>query len=68
MFFQLVQRHPGFIQKPIRQLVASCEKFVAGFRRDREALRNRQTDLGHFCQVGTLAAQEGAHVFVAFVE
>ena len=41
VFFQLVQRHPGFVQKPIRQLVASCEKFVAGFRRDREALRNR---------------------------
>ena len=35
------------------------------FRGNREALRNRQADVGHFRQVGTLAAQKLPHITVA---
>ncbi len=40
----------------------------AGFRRDGEALRNRKTDIGHFCQVRALAAEELTHVRIALAE
>ena len=36
--------------------------------RDREALRNGKTDVGHLRQVRALTAEEVAHVFVAFRE
>ncbi len=40
----------------------------AGFGGNGEALRHRQTNVGHFSQVGTLAAQQLTHVCVAFRE
>ena len=38
----------------------------AGFSSDSEALRYRQTDLGHFSKVGTLAAKQLTHAGIAF--
>ncbi len=40
----------------------------AGFGGNGEALRHRQTDVGHFGQVSALAAQQLTHVCVAFRE
>ena len=40
----------------------------AGFGGNGEALGNRQADVGHFGQVGALAAQQLAHGGVAFGE
>ena len=40
----------------------------AGFGGDGEALRHRQTYVGHLCKVCTLAAKQLAHVAVAFGE
>jgi len=40
----------------------------AGFGGDGEALRYGQTDVGHFSQVGALAAQQLTHLGVAFGE
>ena len=38
----------------------------AGFRRDRESGRNRQTDVAHLSKVRTFAAEELTHLSVAF--
>ncbi len=38
----------------------------AGFGGDGEALRNRQTNIGHFSKVCTLSAEQFAHLCVAF--
>ena len=40
----------------------------AGFGGDGEALRHRHTEVGHFREVGALAAKQLAHVAVAFGE
>ena len=40
----------------------------AGFGGNGEALGHRQTDTGHFSQIGALAAQQLAHVSVALFE
>ena len=40
----------------------------ACFRGDREALRHGKTDVGHLCKVRALAAEEFAHLCIAFRE
>ena len=45
-------------------LIVLCARFCC----DGEALRNRQTDVGHFSQVCTLTTQELSHLCITFIE
>ena len=67
-FFGLRDRGVNLFDDVVRNRLAVFVVLRAGFGRDRETLRHRQTDLGHLCQVRTFTAQQVPHRRVAFAE
>ena len=67
-FFGLGQSGIDLLNDFIVDLLAVGVVTGAGLGGHGEALRHRQTQIGHFGQVGALAAQKLAHVGVAFFE
>ena len=51
--------------EPLGKLLARVVVVDADLRCDRKAAGHRQADLGHLCQVGSLAAEQGLHRAVA---
>jgi hypothetical protein len=51
-----------------RRLLAGAQVLPAGVRGDDEPGRHRQPEVGHFREVGALAAEEVFEVFVSFGE
>ena len=66
--FQLDDVLVDFVHGGLTDLTAILVILRAGFGRDGEALRNRQTDVSHLSQVRTLAAEQFTHVGIAFAE
>ncbi len=67
LLFQLGQRRPDCIFQPGREL-AELLVFDARLGGDGESWRHGQADPAHLGEVGALAAQDGLHAGVAFLE
>ncbi len=60
------QRRIDLGRQAVRVGAAGCREDGADFGGDGEAGRNRQAEIGHFGQVGALAAEQGLHVGTPF--
>ena len=68
LFLDQIQGDPVFLLQQGGQFVACLEKLAAGAGGDNEAEGHGQAQVGHFAQVGALAAEQVPVVLAALVE
>ena len=68
LLLQLGQRLKNLRGDLVRDRLSLRIVIGTRFRRNREALRNRQTQIGHFGEIRALAAEQLTHVCTSFTE